>query len=350
MDSATLHEPRWRPVAEDVFSPAATACGDHRIALFLRDAHGELLCRFREDREWSTLRTLGIPGAPIGGARSLLPADWPIAACATGRDQIHLLARSPEGELLHGTLHGDDWDGFECVGAPAALVGGIPVPMGLASAPTACSRAPGRMDVFAVGAAGALLHSTWEGQGFGEFESLGGVPAGGGSDATAPIAGPISAFSCGPKAMGVVARGSGGDLLLKWWNGASWTAFVSLGAPQERDSVYPAVLRAVPLSGSPAAAGGGSTRLDVVARGPGGDLLHKWWDGKIWSAFQSLGLPHPGSPPAPAPFSGASLACVWGRYRLDVFARAADGKLYNAFWDGSWDHSRPTSQSSDGRI
>jgi hypothetical protein len=38
----------------------------------------------------------------------------------------------------------------------------------------------------------------------------------------------------------------------------------------------------------------------------------------------------------PIPFTGFSLACAWGRWRLDVFANAADGKLYNAASNGSW--------------
>jgi len=45
----------------------------------------------------------------------------------------------------------------------------------------------------------------------------------------------------------------------------------------------------------------------------------------------------PGSASGKAiPFTGPSLACAWGRWRLDVFALAADGKLYNASSTGSW--------------
>jgi hypothetical protein len=34
-------------------------------------------------------------------------------------------------------------------------------------------------------------------------------------------------------------------------------------------------------------------------------------------------------------FAGVSLAGVWGRFQLDVFARAANGKLYHATWNGT---------------
>ncbi len=82
-----------------------------------------------------------------------------------------------------------------------------------------------------------------------------------------------------------------------------------------------------PLSSPPAACGGGRARADVFARGPRGDLLHSFWNGRDWSAFESLGMA-----PAEVSFSGAAAACTWGKYRLDVFACAADGKLYNASW------------------
>jgi hypothetical protein len=339
MDSkGARDDPRWSPIAAGVFSPAAAVRGERRISLFVRGPRGELLHREREGQAWSEFQSLGTPMAGVEGSRTLVPVDWPIAACGTGANEIQLLARGPEGELLHGTLRGSQWTGFACVGAPAAQSYDPPVPMGFASAPTACSRASGQMDVFVVGASGGLLHSCWSAAGFTEFESLGGVASPRAGDPESPLAGPVSACNCGNRRMGIFGRGASGHLLLKWWSGASWSPFASLGAPEERDPTYPAVLRPVPLSGPPAACGGGSTRLDVFARGPAGDLLHRVWDGKGWSAFESLGWAHGPAGGAPVSFTGSSLACVWDRYRLDVFARAADGRLYNAYWDGSWDH------------
>src|SRR5260370_22038545 len=97
---------------------------------------------------------------------------------------------------------------------PGAGGGAAAVPMGLASAPAACSRAPGWMDVFAVGAAGALLHTTWHGNDFAEFESLGGVAREG--RAEEPLAGPISATSCGGQARRVSAAGRPGRASATW--------------------------------------------------------------------------------------------------------------------------------------
>ena len=263
-----------------------------------------------------------------------MPADWPIAACATGPGEIQLLARGAEGDLLHGTFRRGEWNGFECIGSPAVHIEGIGVPMPLSSAPSACSRAPGSMDVFAVGAAGMLLHSTWDGTEFSELEPVGGIPPpGGGADAAVPP--PISACACGPRAIAVAVRGAAGDLVVKWWNAGSWGPFASVGIPSEPDPIYPIVPITMPLTSAPAVCGGGSARLDAFARGARGDLLHKWWDGKAWSGFESLGFVRPAPEAEPVPLSGVSLACAWGRFKLEIFVRGSDAKLYHASWSGS---------------
>ena len=94
-----------------------------------------------------------------------------------------------------------------------------------------------------------------------------------------------------------------------------------------------------PLTGPPAACSWGPGRIDVFARGSGGEVLHKSWDGHDWSPFVSLGMPVSMDPePEPLASTGAIAACSWGPNRLDVFTRAVDGNLYHAWWDGSWTH------------
>jgi Repeat of unknown function (DUF346) len=316
---------RWQIVGQGWFSPAAAACGERDIVLFARAASGELIHRRRQGDDWGPVITVGVPVAPG------IPVEWPLSACSTGAGEVQLVARGAEGELLHATLRGEDWSGFECVGSPAGLDG---APMGLAGAPVVCSREPGKMEVFAVGSGGALLHATWDEAGFREFESLGGIERTG--SASEPIPGAIAACNCGSRALAVLARGPTGDLLLKWWNGRIWSAFESLGAPQEPDQTYPAVRRAVPLASAPIACGGGAARLDIFARGPRGDLLHKWWDGKTWSGFESMGMPIAAETGTRLPFTGISMTAVRGSDRLDVLARAADGNLYAASSPGSF--------------
>jgi hypothetical protein len=321
---------RWSAIAENVSSPVAVAVGERRVSVFARGPAGELLLIEGQRGEFQPAKSLGIPLARDGS--TTVPVEWPIGACATSQGEIQLVARGAEGELLHGTLRGGEWGGFESIGSPAAWFGPLGVPLGLTSAPVACSRSPGTMDVFAVGASGALLRSAWDGKEFAEFESLGSVATEAGVDY--PVLPPISATACGARSIAIVSRGARGDLLVKWWNGAAWTPFASVGFAGEPDSLYPAVEVPVPLSSAPVCAGGGSTRLDVFARGARGDLLHKWWNGKDWTGFESIGTPF--SPEgALIPFSNTSIACVWERFQLDVFARAADGKLYTGTCGGS---------------
>lgn len=284
-------------LAEGLHSPAVAALGERGLLLFARDDAGALSLRTHDGQEWAPARSLGALGAHLEG---------PFTACGTGDGAVHLLARGFDGELLHGIFRDPQWSGFDLIGVPSAAG----VPMGLSTAPTACSRARGDMDVFAVNIASELLRAVWSEAGFTPFEPIGSAP------------GAVAAAACGSRAVALITRGATGDLSVKWWNGERWTGFSSLGAPEEDDVFYPGNPRRVPLSGAPICCGGGPTRLDTFARGAGGDLLHKWWNGKAWSPFESLGMP------LGAPFTGASLACVWRKFRLDVFARAADGRLY----------------------
>jgi hypothetical protein len=320
-------------VDEGIFSPAVATWGDRGLSLFMRGARGELLYRERDGGTWKEPRTLGVPTARTDGSGGCIPVDWPVSACNTGDGRIHLLGRGPEGELVHGTWSEGRWSGFDLIGVPSVETGAIDVPMGLAAAPVACSRERGRMDVFAVSAGGELVHAEWKDDQFAEFVALGRIPARNNAPAM-PLVGPISACNCGDRKLVVLTRGPEGDLLVKWWDGATWGPFQSLGTPEEDDIFYPGNPRPVPLSGAPVACGGGSARLDVFARGAGGDLVHRSWNGSAWANFESLWMPLAADPPAPVPFTGTSVACAWGRYRLDVFAVASDGKLYNLSWNG----------------
>jgi hypothetical protein len=325
---------RWSPVAEDVFSPAAAPIGERGVALFARSADGELLVREGDAEGMGRARSLGVPTARVPESKTRIPVEWPISACSTRDGEIHLLARGAEGDLVHGRLRGGEFSGFESVGVPAVEDQGPNLPMGLASAPAACCREPGVLDLFTVSGEGTLLHTRLDADGFAPCTSLGGLPASRGRDA--PVFGGISAFDVGLRGMGVVARSRSGDLLVKLWDGASWRPFAPMQGSETFDPLDPALQYLRPPSGPPAACGGGSARADVFVRGPRGDLLHSSWDGNAWSALQSIGRPLSAAGGDLIPFTAGPIACAWGRYRLDVFASASDGKLYRAQGDGTW--------------
>lgn len=331
---------RWAAIGTNFFCPVAVARKPGHITLLGRTATGELFRREWDRTGWSKFYSLGFPIAHIDGSPQAVAVDWQVAACSGEPSRIDLFARSPDGDLLHMTANGQEWGPFEDLGAPATVSAGVAIPMGLAGPPAACSGEPDRMDVFAVGQGGGLLHTSWSEKGWSEFESLGAPPLGiAGTSRLLPLSGALAACSCGRDRMAVFIRGALGDLLLKWWDGRRWSAFASLGSPQVQYDLYPAVTVAAPLTGPPAACSWGPDRMDVFARGPAGDLLHKWWDGKDWSPFASLGMPLTADGDRRGiPFTGSVTACTWGPGRLDVFARALNGSLYHARWDGAWDH------------
>ena len=332
---------RWRVIGSGLFCPVAVCRRPGEITLFVRGASGELFLKKCGGGGWGDLQSLGVPLARLDSSGGTVPADWQLTACGGDGKRIHLFGRSPDGHLLQMVDRDGEWGGFESLGAPATLSGaGIPIPLGLAGPLAACSRGPECVDVFAVGQTGDLLHTSWDGKDWSDFESLGtGVMQDGGAQRSVPLTGSLAACGCGPERIALFVRGTLGDLMLKWWDGKRWSEFGSLGWPQVPDEIYPAVEVAAPLTGPPAACSWGTGRIDVFARGSGGEVLHKWWDGKAWSPFESLGMPVTAdTEPAPLPSTGAIAACSWGEDRLDVFTRAVDGNLYHASWDGSWGH------------
>lgn len=319
----------WSAVGAGLFCPVAVAPAPGRVVLLARTASGDLVRRERTaDGGWGASRTLGVPAARSTGGGMDVPVDWQLAACGGGPDgdgaaAVEVVARSPDGDLLHMLRLDGGRPRFECLGAPAAVSGGRAIPMGIASAPAVCRGPSGRLDVFAVGQSGELLHAVRSGAEWAPFDALG-APAG------VPPLEAVAACGCGAESIAVFRRGSAGELLLKWWDGGAWSDYASLGAPQVPDPSYPAVQAPAPLSGPPAACSWGPSRLDVFARGAAGDLVHVWWDGGDWSSFESLGLPV--SAGQAVPLTGAVSACSAGEGTCDVVAGAVDGRLYHAAW------------------
>lgn len=118
-----------------------------------------------------------------------------------------------------------------------------------------------------------------------------------------------AAASWGGNRLDVFARGPEHELLHKWWDGVRWSDWEHLSGT---------------LTSSPAAVSWGRNRLDVFARGPEHELLHKWWDGERWSDWENLGGVLTSSP----------AVASWGENRLDVFVRGENRHLYHKWWDG----------------
>jgi hypothetical protein len=175
----------------------------------------------------------------------------------------------------------------------------------ITSAPAACSRTDGLIDVFARGADGALMHGVWGVSGWSGWEDLGGFLKAG-SD---PVA-----VSWGPDRLDVFVRGEDDALWHKWGDGSWWSEWSNLGGT---------------LSSGPAAAYrdvAGAHWLDVFVLDDDGELQGRTFDGNSWSGWASVGQsgvkPKPGLSP---------VAVTWGRVRLDLFVCGTDGALWHSF-------------------
>lgn len=323
--------PAWSAVGVGLFCPAVVALEGGRVVLLARAAAGDLVRLEKGGAGWERPQSLGVPVARSPGGGIAVPVDWQLAACGGGADAIELAARSPDGDLLHLRLTPDGGAQFECLGAPAAAPAGRAIPVGLAGPPAICRSGSERLDVFAPGQGGEVLHAVRDRDEWGPFDALAAPAAAGGGQKGWPAAvEAVAACRCGTSGIALFRRGAGGQLLLKWWSGADWSDYASLGSPEVPDESYPAVTAPAPLTGPPAACSWGTDRLDVFARGPCGELVHTGWDGAGWSRFESLGMP--AARGQAVPLTGPVTACSAGGRSCDVLAGAADGRLYHATW------------------
>jgi hypothetical protein len=137
---------------------------------------------------------------------------------------------------------------------------------GLAGDPAAVSWGPGRLDVFARGPNGELLHEYSDNGGWSPNGMAGPLEVVG-----TGLAGDPAVVSWGKGRLDVFARSSNGELLHKYFDNGGWGSsgleVVGTG-----------------LAGDPAVVSWGPGRLDVFARGPNGELLHKYFDNGGWGS------------------------------------------------------------------
>ena len=320
MTAATQAPVAWRPVTDDLWCPVVVV---HAGALLLigRGAGGDLVVRRGDGTSWGEPVSAGIPVASAGD--SVAPVAWDVSACSTA-DSVHLVAASPDGELLHAAGDGAAWEPFRRVGAPAVRTPrGDVVPLRLTSPPTACA-AGSTVEAFATGVHGEILHAALRAGAWSAIEPLA-APAGQGQAALGPGA-RLAAAGAGRDGVVLVVRGSTGDVLCRQREAGRWSAFVSLGHPRQPYPDYLGLSVPAAVTGDPAVCSPDTDRLDVVVRGPGGDLVHRCWDaGGAWP-FVSLGRP---AHDRDVPWTGPASVCALAPGRLDVVARAADGVVYH---------------------
>lgn len=204
--------------------------------------------------------------------------------------------------------------------------------------PKTVSWASGRLDVFARAANGSLLHKWWDGAAWHGWESLGGRMIGD----PAPVA-------SGSESLDVFVRGTDNHLWLDTYRSATGWQWSEPGG----------VLKASPAAVSPSPG-----VADAVVEGADLGLWH-WSNVGGWSA--ALGGTLAGAPAAVASGSGQvdvfveqadqalwqwstmtgwvrvggrlaapPSAVSWGSPRLDVFVQGIDNGLWHAWYDAGW--------------
>ncbi len=129
------------------------------------------------------------------------------------------------------------------------------------------------------------------------------------------------------------------SLLHFQWDGISW--YGSIGDEEEAGSREAAKIRypenlGGELTSSPAAVSWDPHRIDVVARGPDGNIWHTYWNyGSDWAPWycpnNQLVLSNRGT--------NAPAICSWAPGRLDLFATSNSRRLQHMYWDnaaGAW--------------
>jgi hypothetical protein len=162
------------------------------------------------------------------------------------------------------------------------------------SDPDISSWGVGRLDIFANGTDNAVKHQPFYSGAWAGWDAL----------PVEAMASAPSAVSWGSGRIDVVAKTAAGTVK-HWWYDASAGVWNSdnLGGN---------------ITSAPDISSWGPNRLDVFAKGPENSLVHKYWWGGGWSAWESLGgtiVSGPG-------------AVSWGANHIDVVARGTDNNIY----------------------
>jgi hypothetical protein len=170
-----------------------------------------------------------------------------------------------------------------------------------------------RIDVFAVSAADrSMWQRTWKGNAWaGDWQSIGGI-----------FTSAATVVSWGPGRFDIFARG--GDFTLRhraYENGAWVSDWENLGGS---------------LASQPVAVSRGPNQVDVVSVDHAdGALTHRWWDGSIWSEWESASVPDKPK----VGFVTTPSVTASGADRLDVATIGNDGVLYHFWWQAGAFHN-----------
>lgn len=214
---------------------------------------------------------------------------------------------------------------------------------------TAVGRTPDHLDVFWVGPDGAIASQWWDvaaGAGWGDhqpFPITG--PGAGMSTDTSRRTSTSGSVTRNPNHLDVFWVGADGAIASQWWDaapGASWGDHQAFPITQP-GAAEPGTATAV-VSRSP-------NHLDVFWVGADGAIASQWWDataGASWGDHQPFTITSPGA----AKVGSSVTAVARYANHLDVFWVGADGAVISQWWDAApglgWGDHQPFALTPPG--
>ncbi|WP_344804127.1 PLL family lectin [Microlunatus ginsengisoli] len=259
---------------------------------------------------------------------AITPPGWAVPGgrvTSAGRTAQHLdvFCVGPDGAIAStwwDAAAGQSWADHQpfAITPPGAARAGSPV--------VAINRSPDHLDVFWIGPDGAIASTWWDAApncNWGDHQPFPITPPGAAGDRSG-----LTAVSRAADQLDVFWVGANGAVGSTWWNAA---AGQNWGDHQPFPVSPPGAARA---DSALAAVGRTGTHLDVFWIGPDGAIASTWWDaaaGQNWSDHQ----PFPISPPG-ATQAGSPLAAVGRTANhLDVFWVGADGSIGTTWYDSA---------------
>jgi len=113
------------------------------------------------------------------------------------------------------------------------------------------------------------------------------------------------------------ARGADRAMWHRWFDGRAWHGWESLGGE---------------ILEVPNCVSWKTRRIDCFARGTDQAMYHRWFDGNAWRGWEHLGAP---STPSGAGVLETPNCVSWQARRIDCFARGADRAMWHRWFDGN---------------
>jgi hypothetical protein len=190
----------------------------------------------------------------------------------------------------------------------------------LFGAPAVIAAGDAFRDVYVRGQDGAVYHKYWNGQQWNGWYGLGGQ-----------IVGAPAVVNVRAGLTDIYVRGTDDRLYQKWWDGQKWNPSDD-GWDRHDDGDFR-------LGSAPAVVAAGDAFRDIYVRGQDGAVYHKYWDGQLWSGWQSISGGIVGAPGVAGVRPGFT----------DIYVRGLDDRLYQRWWDGQrWGPAGGWLQHDDG--